>query len=69
MATSSITANFYCTEAKAANTFVDLQLSENPPAKWTAPAPTGAVHEIKGKREIRSAVQRIVRARRGKVHA
>ena len=67
MATSSITANFYCTEAKAANTFVDLLLSENPPAKWTAPAPTGAVHEIKDKREIRSAVQRIVRARRGKV--
>ena len=27
MATSSITANFYCDDAKAANTFVDLLLS------------------------------------------
>ena len=34
MATSSITANFYCDNAKAANTFVDLLLSENPPAKY-----------------------------------
>ncbi len=69
MATSSITANFHCEDAKAANAFVDLLLAENPPAKWTAPAPSGKTPEIKGKREIRSFVKRVVRARRAKVEA
>ena len=69
MATSSITANFHCEDAKAANAFVDLLLAETPPAKWTAPAPVGKTHEIKGKREIRTFVKRVVRARRGKVGA
>ena len=69
MATSSITANFSCSGTKAANTFVDLLLSETPPAKWTAPAPTGVAHSCATKREIRGAVQRIIRARRSMVHA
>ncbi len=69
MATSSITANFSCSGTRAANTLVDLLLSETPPAKWTAPAPAGVVHSCVTKREIRGAVQRIIRARRSMVHA
>ena len=69
MATSSIKANFHCDSAKAANAFVDLLLAETPPADWTAPAPSGEAHDLKDKREIRSFVRRVVRARRGKVGA
>ena len=47
MATSSITANFHCDNAKAANIFVDLLLSEKPPAKWVAPVPTGTAQEFR----------------------
>ena len=67
MATSSITANFYCDNAKAANTFVDLLLSEKPPAKWVAPVPTGSVHEFKNRRDVSKFVKRVVRARRNRV--
>ena len=69
MATSSIMANFYCDDAKAANTFVDLLLSENPPAKWVAPVPTGTAHEFRNKREVANFVKRVVRARRSRVGA
>jgi hypothetical protein len=69
MATSSITANFYCDDAKAANTFVDLLLSEKPPAKWVAPVPTGTAHEFRNKREVANFVKRVVRARRSRVGA
>ena len=69
MATSSITANFYCDDTKAANTFVDLLLSEKPPAKWVAPVPTGTAHEFRNKREVANFVKRVVRARRSKVGA
>ena len=41
MATSSITASFYCEDAKEANVFVDLLFSEKPPAKPVVPIPTG----------------------------
>ena len=67
MATSSITANFYCADAKAANTFVDLLLSEKPPAKWVAPVPAGTAHEFRNKREVANFVKRVVRARRSRV--
>ena len=69
MATSSITANFYCDDAKAANTFVDLLLSEKPPAKWVAPVPMGTAHEFRNKREVANFVKRVVRARRSRVGA
>ena len=69
MATSSITANFYCDDAKAANAFVDLMFSEKPPAKWVAPIPTGTVHEFRDKRETENFVKRVVRARRSRVGA
>ena len=69
MATSSITANFYCDDAKAANTFVDLLLSEKPPAKWVAPVPTGTTHEFHNRREAVNFVKRVVRARRSRVGA
>ena len=69
MATSSITANFYCDDAKAANTFVDLLLSEKPPAKWVAPVPTGTAHEFRNKREVANFVKRVVHARRSWVGA
>ena len=69
MATSSITANFYCDDAKAANTFVDLLLAEKPPAKWVAPVPTGTAHEFRNKREVANFVKRVVRARRSRVGA
>lgn len=69
MATSSITANFSCSGTRAANTLVDLLLSETPPAKWTAPAPAGIAHTCATKREIRNAVHRIIRARRSMAHA
>ena len=69
MATSSITANFYCDDAKAANTFVDLLLSEKPPAKWVAPVPTGTAHEFRNKREVANFVKRVVRARHSRVGA
>ena len=64
MATSSITANFSCSGTKAANTFVCLLLSETPPTKWAASAPTGVAHSCATKREIHGAVQRIIRARK-----
>jgi hypothetical protein len=67
MATSSITANFHCDDAKAANAFVDLLLAEDPPAEWSAPAPAEKACEPGDKREIRRFVKRVVRARRGKV--
>lgn len=69
MATSSITANFYCDDAKAANTFVDLLLSEKPPAKWVAPVPTGSVHEFRSRRDVSNFVKRVVLARRNRVGA
>lgn len=69
MATSSITANFTCSEKKAANTFIDLLLSETTPAEWTAPAPFSASHSFASKRAVRGAVARIVRARQSKIHA
>ena len=71
MATSSITASFHCSKSKAANTFVDLLLAETPPEKWTAPVP-GTVRVSRrsgGKREIRSVVQRVVRARQARARA
>lgn len=69
MATSSITANFYCDDAKAANTFVDLLLSEKPPEKWVAPVPTGSVHEFRNQGDVSNFVKRVVRARRDRVGA
>ena len=69
MATSSITANFYCDNAKAANTFVDLLLSEKQTEKWVAPVPTGTVHEFRNWRAISNFVKRVVRARRNRVCA
>ena len=69
MVTSSITANFYCDDAKAANPFVDLLLSEKPPAKWVAPVPTGTAHEFRNKREVANFVKRVVRARRSRIGA
>ena len=38
--TSSIKENFYYDGEKAANTFVDLLLSEKPPTKLVVPVPT-----------------------------
>ena len=67
--TSSIKENFYYDGAKAANTFVDLLLSEKPPAKWVAPVPTGTAHEFRNKREVANFVKRVVRARRSRVGA
>ena len=64
MATSSITTNFYCDNAKATNTFVDLLLSEKPPEKWVVPVPTGSVPEFKKRRDVSNFVKRVVRARR-----
>ena len=58
MATSSIKANFYCDDAKAASTFVDLLLSEK------LPVPTGSMHEFGNKREVYNFVKRVVRVRR-----
>ena len=69
MATSSITANFYCNNAKAANTFVDLLLSEKPPAKWVAPVTTGSAHEFGTRRDVSNFVKRVARARRNRVDA
>ena len=37
MATSSITANFYCDDPKAANTFVELMFSPNIDPAFVAP--------------------------------
>ena len=69
MATSSITANFYFNDAKAANTFVDLLLSETSLAKWVAPVPTGTAHELRNRREVSNFVKRVIRARRSRVGA
>lgn len=69
MATSSITANFLCNDAKAANAFVDLLLAGTPPDKWTAPVPHGPAHAFGSKAEIRKFVNRLVRKRNRKVEA
>lgn len=37
MATSSITANFHCEDAKAANAFVRLMFSPKAAASWKVP--------------------------------
>ena len=66
MATSSITANFQCNDAKAANAFVNLLLSEIPPANWTAPKPRSHSHEFKSNVDVITFVKRVVRSRGSK---
>ena len=65
MATSSITANFYCDDAKAANTFVDLLFSDKTPDGWTAVKPsTALVHSFASEDERTAFLKRTVTAAR-----
>ena len=65
MSTSSITANFYCDDAKAANAFVRVLCGNTPPRELVAKVDEGTrVRSYRNQEMERQMVQRFLAAAR-----